>query len=105
MKPYAYVIVRKDLPPVQIVVQACHAAQQAGRAFEDPVDTSSIILLEVPDQAALEEASKRLDRHKVSHRMFYEPDFGPMGYSALATRPLTRKKERFLFANYPKLAM
>jgi hypothetical protein len=105
MKPYAYVIVRKDLPPVQIVVQACHAAQQAGHAFEDPVDTSSIILLQVPDQAALEEAAKRLDRHKVSHRMFYEPDFGPMGYSALATRPLTRKKERFLFANYEKLAM
>jgi hypothetical protein len=37
--------------------------------------------------------------------MFYEPDFGPMGHSALATRPITRKKERFLFANYEKLEM
>lgn len=105
MKPYAYVIVRKDIPPVQVVVQACHAAQHAGNAFAGPVDESSVILLEVEDQAALEEASKRLERYKVDHRMFYEPDFGPMGYSALATRPLTRKKERFLFANYKKLSM
>jgi hypothetical protein len=105
MKPYTYVIVRKDISPVQIAVQACHAALQAGFAFEEPVDVSSIVLLVVPDQAALEDAAKRLDRYKVDHRMFYEPDFGPMGYSALATRPLTRKKERFLFANYEKLEM
>lgn len=105
MKPYTYVLVRKDIAPVQVVVQACHAAWEAGLAFEDPVDTASIVLLEVPDQAALEAASKRLDRYKVEHRMFYEPDFGPMGYSALATRALTRKKERFLLANYPKLEM
>jgi hypothetical protein len=105
MKPYAYVIVRKDISPVQIVVQASHAAYQAGFAFDEPVDISSVILLQVPDQATLEEAAKRLDRHKVEHRMFYEPDFGPMGFSALATRPLTRKKERFLMANYEMLVM
>lgn len=105
MKPYAYVIVRKDLPMVQIVVQASHAAYQAGFAFEEPLDISSVILLQVPDQAALEEAAKRLDRYNVEHRMFYEPDFGPMGFTALATRPLTRKKERFLMANYEMLVM
>jgi len=105
MKPYAYVIVRKDITPVQMVVQACHAAREAGRGFDDPFDNASMVLLEVPDQAALEEASARLTRHKVEHTMFFEPAFGPMGYSAIGTRALTRKKERFLLANYPKLEM
>lgn len=105
MPTYTYVIVRKDLPRLQIAVQACHAALHAGFAFEEPVDVSNLILLTVPDLASLEYAAKRLDRYGVDHRMFYEPDFGPMGYSALATRPLTRRKERFLFANYEKLEL
>lgn len=103
MKPYAYILVRADLPPVQIVVQASHAAYQAGFAFEEPLDITSIIILTVPDEAALLEAAARLERYRIEHRMFYEPDFGPMGNSALATQPITRKKDRFLFKDYPKL--
>jgi hypothetical protein len=105
MKPYTYVLVRKDIPAVQKAVQIGHAALEAGFAFEAPADTSSIVLLQVEDEAALKDVATRLDRYGIDHRMFYEPDFGPMGHSALATRPITRKKERFLFANYEKLEM
>ena len=105
MKPYTYVLVRDDIPPVQKAVQIAHAALHAGFAFEEPADISSIVLCSVPDEAALLAAAERLGRHGVDHRMFYEPDFGPMGHSALASRPIVRRKERFLFKDYPKLEM
>jgi hypothetical protein len=105
MKPYVYFFVRKDIPAVQKAVQIGHAGWEAGNAFKAPEDTCSVVLLQVENEDELKAVAARLDRHAVDHRMFYEPAFGPMGFSALATRPVTRKKERFLFANYEKLEM
>ena len=100
MKPYTYILVRGDLSPAQQMVQACHAALEAGFAFSAPAETSSLITLSVPDKAALLAAQARLEAKGIRTLCFFEPDFD-MGFSALATCPLYEKKERFALAKYP----
>lgn len=105
MTPYFYVIVRRDLPPVQIAVQAAHAAREAGRAFQDSDETTCLVMLTVDNEEELQQAAARIGDRGIDHKLFYEPDFGPMGHSALATRVVTSKAERRLFSKYPKLEM
>lgn len=101
MKPYVYVFIRKDISLAQQLVQVGHAALEAGFAFEAPkTEIASVVMLEVPNREALQEAASRLERYGIEHKMFFEPDF-EMGHSALATRPVSEKKERFLFKKYP----
>lgn len=99
-KPYVYVLVRGDLSPEQTIVQASHAALEAGFMFNKPAEVSSVIICKVSDRTALEEASARLESHGIDHHLFFEPDF-EMGFSALATRPLLTKAERYKFKKYP----
>jgi hypothetical protein len=102
MKPYIYVLIRKDISIAQQLVQVGHAAREAALAFpaapDEPI--ASIIVCEVPDREALLEASERLTGYGVEHSVFFEPDFG-MGESALATRSVFQKKERYVFRKYP----
>jgi len=100
-KPYVYVLVREDIPVEQQLVQVSHAALEAGFRFQQPEKTASLIVLSVPNEAGLKEAAERLARYDIDHHMFFEPDFGPMGYSALATRPLLEKKERHRMRKWP----
>ena len=102
-KPYVYVLIRKDIPFAQQLVQVGHAAWEAGLSFDAPAEVASLIVLEVADRSALEEASERLDRYGIGHKMFFEPDFD-MGHSAITTRPVHAKKERHLFRKYPLYA-
>lgn len=99
-KPYVYVLVRTDISLEQQLVQASHAALEAGFRFAAPPQVASVIVLAVPSRDALLQASARLHQRGVDHELFFEPDFG-MGHSALATRPLTAKKERHLMRKYP----
>lgn len=100
MKPYVYVLVREDISFEQKLVQVGHASWEAGQRFPQPDQTASLIVLSVPDRAALEAASTRLNSRGIEHFMFHEPDF-EMGFSALATRPLSAKAERHLMRKYP----
>jgi hypothetical protein len=100
MKPYTYVLVREDIPLEQQMVQACHAALEAGFAFPAPEQTSSLIVCTVPDREALLAARERLARYGIRSEMFFEPDWD-MGHSALATEPLTERKKRFAMSKYP----
>lgn len=99
-KPYAYVLVREDIPLEQQLVQACHAAYEAGLVFEAPPQTSSLIVCTVPDREALKEAHARLARYGIRTEIFFEPSWD-MGYSALATEPITERKKRFVLSKYP----
>jgi hypothetical protein len=94
-----YIFIRADLSVPQKIVQASHAALEAGFLYSPPSETCSIIVLEVVDKDALYEVSKRLDRYGIDHTMFFEPDFG-MGHSAIATRPILKKSERYMFSKY-----
>lgn len=100
MKPYTYVLVREDIPLAQQMVQACHAALEAGFAFDAPAVTSSLIVLTVPNREALLAARERLERYGIRSELFFEPDW-QMGYSALATEPIAERKKRFALSKYP----
>ena len=98
--PYVYVLVRRDISLAQQVVQSNHASWEAGLAFQAPGHTCSMVVCTVADQKELLEAAERLARYGIEHQVFFEPDFG-MGYSALCTRPLETKKERYVMSKYP----
>lgn len=95
--PYTYIFVRTDISIEQQLVQASHAALEAGFTFEKPVQTSSIIMIPAKDQEELYAIGNRLELHSIKFHMFFEPDFG-MGHSAIATEPIndiaTRRKMR-----------
>jgi hypothetical protein len=55
--PYTYVILRKDISPEQRIVQASHAALEAGFRFKQPDETSYLIVLEVATELELNEAA------------------------------------------------
>jgi hypothetical protein len=98
--PYVYVLVRLDIPLHQQLVQASHAAFEAGLRWHSPDDeVASLIVLEVRDKAALLRAARKLTAKGVDHHLFFEPDFD-MGESALATRPLVGPARRPL-SGYP----
>jgi hypothetical protein len=98
--PYVYVLVRLDIPLHQQLIQASHAAFEAGLRWHSPDDeVASLIVLGVRDKAALLRAARKLTAKGVDHHVFFEPDFD-MGESALATRPLVAEARRPL-AGYP----
>jgi len=97
--PYTYIFIRTDLSPAQQLVQASHAALEAGFEFEKPSKTSSIIMLPAKDKSELYEIHDRLDRYGIKHKMFFEPDF-EMGHSAIATEPIKDLKTRRIMSKY-----
>ena len=100
--PYLYVLVRQDISPEQQLVQASHAAFEAGlRFYGADSPTSSLIALTVPHQKALLRAQRKLTALGIRTFTFFEPDFG-MGESALATEPLMGA-QRAPLRGYPLL--
>lgn len=97
--PYTYIILRKDIPPVQHIVQAAHAALEAGFRFEQPIAISHLIVLEVENESELHDAAKQLQYRGIDYYQFFEPDNG-MGYSALCTRPILEKYEQNFFKRW-----
>lgn len=97
---YIYTFVRKDLPPEQCIVQIGHACYEAGKKFQDEHGISSLVLLSANSEAHLEEIAYELEDRGIDFYMFYEPDFGPMGYSAICTRPVTDRREQNFFRKW-----
>jgi hypothetical protein len=93
---YVYVLVRQDLPPVQIAVQAAHAAVEAARQFLLPdSDHPHLVLCAVASEVRLLAAADHLFRRGVRHALFREPDRGGEA-TALATEPLAGERRRVL---------
>jgi hypothetical protein len=57
MNPYTYILIRKDISPEQQLVQAAHAALEAGFRFKQPEKTSFLIALEIENEQELLEAA------------------------------------------------
>ena len=89
-KTWVYVFVRRDIPLQQQLVQASHAALEAGIKFgnKHQIDPSSIVLIGVKSEEQLKNANEYVKSKNIDTVMFYEPDFD-MGYSAFATVPVT----------------
>ena len=98
-QPYTYILLRKDISPEQQIVQAAHAALEAGFIYKKPDNTSYLIVLEVADEKELLAASQMLEQRGIEHTKFFEPDNG-IGYSALCTRPLFEKGEQNFFKRW-----
>ena len=85
--PYTYIFVRQDLRLPQQIVQASHAALEAGFRFQKPEETSFIVLIGAKNEQELHKIAKHLSRHEIEFEMFFEPDYDT-GYTAIATQPL-----------------
>jgi hypothetical protein len=97
--PYVYILVRKDMPLEDQVVQSNHASLEAGFSFGKPADHPHIVLLEVDDQDELLSWANFLKYNSIDFRMFFEPD-DQLEYTALTTEPLYGKsREHFKSLN------
>lgn len=101
---YVYVLVRSDIEPEQQLVQAAHAALEAGFRFRAPHQTAHLVALSVASEAELLQAAARLEHEGVEHHVFFEPD-NAMGHSALATEPLQAARQRRRLHGYPLLRL
>lgn len=92
---YQYVIVRKDMPKVYHIIQTAHAVQDATIAFGGPTVPQPIhlILLEVANEAQLNDAEYMLQSFGIRSKKFYEPDYDS-GYTALAAELLNDSDPR-----------
>jgi hypothetical protein len=91
-----YVLIRLDISLAQQMVQAAHAAAEAGRQFyKSPHGIASLIVLSVANQEKLYAAQAQLHRKGVANTVFFEPDFG-IGDSALATEPLLDHQRKYM---------
>lgn len=100
--PYSYVIVRGDLSPAQQVVQSCHSIQEVTMENPEMHKDTHMIVLKVEDEDRLKTLHKELKRFRhLKHHMFFEND--EMGYTAIATAPITNRYLRKIFANFELL--
>lgn len=84
-----YVFVRRDIPVEQQMVQAAHAALEAGLKFpyqtEEP---SSLIVIGVKSQNQLEKARQKVEGFVVKTELFFEPSWD-YGNTAFGTEAVT----------------
>jgi hypothetical protein len=97
------VLVRRDLPGPQQAVQAVHAALEAGRAglIGSGGAHPHVVLCHVESIHALLRASDQLNRARILHQLFHEPDLDGAA-TALATEPV-RGKVRAHFRRFQLL--
>jgi hypothetical protein len=90
------VLVRTDLPPSQIAVQAIHSAIEAARRFLPPdSEHPHLVLCSVASAERLLAAADYLFSRSVRHALFREPDRDNEP-TALATEPLAGDRRRLL---------
>lgn len=95
MKPYVYIVVRKDIKKEYLAPQLCHAALEAGYTFDRPDITTHLVLLEVCNKMELDMVALALEEENIKFESFYE-GFGKMGHTALATEPMGKPTEGVL---------
>ena len=87
--PYTYLFIRKDLSIPQQIVQASHAAHNAGFRFGDH---SHMVCFEIDGEDKLLTAAMHLETNGIAFHMFHEPDIGE--HTAICTMPLCGQQRR-----------
>ena len=80
------------------MVQSNHATLTIASSQYSFDDIPNIVLIGVPDKAALERTQRKLADAGILHAAWEEPDFD-LGFTAIATVPITREQKQVL-ANY-----
>lgn len=99
MKPYVYIVIRKDIRPENYAPQIAHAALEGGSAFGVPEysihGSTHIVILEVQDKMELEMVALSLQEEGISFEEFHE-GFASMGFTALATEVIEKPENSCL---------
>lgn len=95
MKPYVYIVVRKDIRPENYAPQIAHAALESGYQAEEPDITTHIVILQVCDKMELEMVALSLLEEGICFEEFHE-GFASMGLTALATLPMEKPEQSAL---------
>lgn len=88
--PYTYMFIRTDLSAPQQIVQASHAALEAGDRFGPH---SHLVLIGMESEQALLKAVSTLEEHGIRTQTFFEPDHNT-GYTASCTEPLAGDRRK-----------
>lgn len=84
-----YVFVRQDLPLAQQLVQSNHAMFMMASTLSDVEGIPSVLLIGMPDVAALNRVVTKLTARNIPHVAYVEPDFAnELGFTAISTAPL-----------------
>jgi hypothetical protein len=88
--PRCALALRADLPEEHRIIQAAHAAMEAGARFGLPEgEPLHFALFEVADEAELLELADRIEAEGLRLALFNEPD-GDTGATAFATEPFEK---------------
>ena len=94
-KYYTYVFVRKDITLQQQIVQASHAALQAGLKFTNPSDEpNSLIVIGIRNKEQLLKAMSFLEKNNIAYESFSEPSWD-YGLTALLHSLYQKQTEKF----------
>jgi len=96
---YTYLFIRQDISLAQQLVQAAHAALDAGRAFTD-IPHRNLVLIGIANEAELFQIEQHLSENNIRFETFYEPD-NAMGHSAICTEALTDRRRRKMLSHFP----
>ena len=77
------------------ITQAVHAAIEAGKRFQH-ADNVHVVTIGVPDEATLLAEAHRLGKREIPFALYDEPDFGPLGKTALVTSPIKGSQRKAL---------
>jgi hypothetical protein len=88
--PYTYLFIRTDLSPAQQIVQASHAALEAGNRFGPH---SHLVLIAAEGEDTLLKAAAQLNEQGIELETFFEPDENA-GYTAFCTQPLQGEQRK-----------
>jgi len=84
------------LPKPQQLVQAVHAAYDAGRFFDDsPTYVPSVVVCAAESEDEVKYEAARLEAKGIRTTVFREPDIDDQ-VTALATEPLSRRGRRLV---------
>ena len=89
---YAYIIVRRDLPKIQQVVQAAHVTMVLGQLTpkkQHDATRQNFCIFGADNESELAEIRSRLLENGIKIAEFYEPDIGNQ-LTAIATEPLRK---------------
>lgn len=94
-----YVLIRRDLPLADQIVQVGHACLEGGFQFKKPDETIHLIVIGVESETYLLATLERIGLKGIRFVVFHEPD-DELGFTAACTQPLSAAYRRE-FRDFP----
>jgi hypothetical protein len=95
---HTYVLVRRDIPLADQVVQVGHACLEAGRHFEQPPN-GNMVVLSVRSEEMLLKTVAVTEQAGIKWALFYEPD-AQMGHTAACSEPIENCETKRAFRKF-----